>query len=206
MSAGNGHFTQDSFVLTGFYRGTVLDVTDPSQFGRVKIRVHGVFPEDIPTAQLPWAVPAQPMFSGAGSGYGYFAVPEVDSEVFVFFEAGSLYQPVYFAEAPSGIHGLPTERTTNYPLRKVWKTKNGISIVVDDSDKEIIVTHPQGTIIKVDSDGDVSVTSVGDVDVTATGNVDVSANGDVDVTAGGDADITATGDITITGAAVKINP
>ena len=142
--------------LTGFYRGTVVDNADPDQLGRVKVNIFGVF-DGMPTANLPWAIPALPIFSGAGSGFGYSAVPEVGSYVWCFFEAGDLYQPVCFAEAPDGVHGLPTERTTNYPFRKVWKTKNGIVIYIDDTDKEVKVEHPSGAYVKIDSTGNILI-------------------------------------------------
>jgi hypothetical protein len=167
-SCGNGHFKQDTFQYDGFYRGLVVSNTDSSQLGRVKIRVYGVFGSNIPSDQLPWAVPAHSIFTGAGSGHGYFAVPEVNSEVFVFFEAGDMYQPVYFAEAPNGVKGLPTERTANYPFRKIWKTKNGVVIYIDDSSKEIKMTHPTGTTVTVDATGNITLESIGNITIKGT--------------------------------------
>ena len=157
MSIGNGHLTSDSFCLNGIYRGLVVDNEDSNQFGRIKVRVYGIFGSDIPSSELPWAVSASPMFAGAGSGFGCFAVPEIDTEVFVFFEAGDIYQPVYFAEASSGTKGLPSERTTNYPDRKIWKTKNGIVILIDDANLDIQINHPTGTHIRINTDGDISI-------------------------------------------------
>lgn len=156
-----------SFKYPGFYRALVLDNADPSQLGRIKARVFGIFHEDIPSAKLPWAVPAMSVFSGAGTGFGNFAVPEINSYVFVFFEGQDIYQPVYFAEAQDGVHGLPTERVTNYPYRKVIKTKNGIVIIVDDSAKEIHVNHPSGSYLKIDTNGNIEVTGE---DITVSGN------------------------------------
>jgi len=141
---------------SGFFRGVVLDNEDPSKLGRIKVCVFGVF-DGIGSEYLPWAVPAEPIFSGAGSGYGNFNVPEVDSYVFCFFEANDLYQPVYFASAPDGIHGLPTERITNYPYRKVLKTKSNIVIIVDSSSKEIQVNHPSGSYLRIDTDGNITL-------------------------------------------------
>jgi len=141
---------------SGFYRGIVLDNLDPSELGRIKVNIYGVF-DSIDSEYLPWATPAGAIFSGAGSGYGNFNIPEVGSYVFCFFEHGDLYQPVYFAEALDGVHGLPTERTTNYPYRKVMKTKNGIVIIIDDLDKEIYVNHPSGSYLKIDTDGNIEI-------------------------------------------------
>jgi len=180
MGCGNGTFVKDSFCYDGIHRGVVVNTADPDQTGRIKVRVYGIFEDDIPVADLPWAVPAQPLFVGSGFDYGYFAVPEVDSQVFVFFEGKDVYQPVYFAEAPTKLHGQPTERTTNYPYRKVWKTKNGIVIFVDDTAKTVRLTHPTGKYIQMDEDG----------------NIDISA-GDVTITGG---------TITIQGTVIEMNP
>jgi uncharacterized protein involved in type VI secretion and phage assembly len=142
--------------LDKFYRGVVVDNNDPSEYGRIKINVFGVF-DGIATEHIPWAKPATALFRGAGVGYGFFDVPEEGSYVWCFFEVGDIYQPVFFAAAPDGVHGLPSERTTNYPNRVVWKTKNDITIYIDDTDKEIKVSHPSGTYIKIDTSGNIEI-------------------------------------------------
>lgn len=135
----------------GNYRSKVLSTTDPEQLGRIKVEVYPMMIgmetakhldgiEGIAIAQLPWAVPAPPLSSGAGVGYGSFAVPEVGSFVFVFFEEGDINQPVYFAEAPTSDHGLPSDRTTNYPNRKIVETSSGVKIIIDDATGEVIIT------------------------------------------------------------------
>jgi len=156
-------FKKDTLKFPGHYRGTVVSNTDPSSLGRIKVEIYTVY-DGIAAADIPWAVPAFPLFSGAGSGFGSFAIPEVGSIVWCFFENEEVYQPVYFAAAPDSVHGLPSERTTNYPGRKVWKTKNGITIIVDDSAKEVYVNHPSGTSVVIDTDGKIILTG-GDVSI-----------------------------------------
>lgn len=142
---------------SGMYRGVVLSNLDPLLLGRTKINIHGVF-DGISSDSLPWAVPAMPLFVGSGSGQGCFCVPDVGTYVWCFFETGDFFQPVYFAEASSGVHGLPTERTTNYPFRRVWKTKNDISVVIDDSAEEVQINHSSGSQIKMEQDGTIVIT------------------------------------------------
>ena len=157
-------FKKDTLKFFGNYRGKVVSNADSSMLGRIKVEVLGVL-DGISAVNLPWAVPAFPIFSGAGSNFGSFAVPEVNSYVWCFFERGDVYQPVYFAEAPDGIHGLPSERTTNYPDRKVWKTPNGITVIVDDADLEIYVNHPSGTSVVIDTNGKITLTG-GDITIS----------------------------------------
>lgn len=151
-------FKKHNLQFLGNYRGIVVSNTDSSMLGRIKVEVYGVF-DGIDADDIPWAIPALPISSGAGSGFGSFAVPEVGSLVWCFFEQGSLYQPVYFAEATDGIHGLPAERTTNYPSRKVIKTKNGIAIYIDDStgSQEIKISHPGGASLTIDDSGNITI-------------------------------------------------
>ena len=94
-------------------------------------------------SELPWATPAFPIWEGAGNDIGTFAVPKINSFVFVFFEGGDFNSPVYFAEAQTALYGLPAFKDTNYPNRKGWKTESGIEFYVDDTAKEIKVTHPE---------------------------------------------------------------
>lgn len=196
----------------GIYRAKVLgtDVLEEDKLGRLKleiypmlvssdssgsaaqIRADGTDIEGISLDDLPWAVPATGLFSGAGVGYGSFVIPSVGSYVWVFFEAGDVYQPVYFAEAPTKTVGLPVERLINYPTRRVFKTKNGIIIELDDTTdlQEIKVTHPTGTTIQIDPTGKLNITTVDDTNMNITGN----------------ATITASGNLTISGNLVNINP
>jgi hypothetical protein len=149
-------FEKDDLKLPGFYRAQVLDNNDLNKTGRVKLNVFTIF-DGVDKDDLPWAVPAMPLFTGSGSGHGYFAVPEVGSRVWCFFDAGDFNQPVYFAEAIDGVRGVPSEALTNYPYRKVQKTKNGITILIDDCEKEIKIEHPSGSYILIDCDGNIVI-------------------------------------------------
>jgi len=144
--------------FNGIYRAKVVDNMDPDMLGRVKAQIYPMLAE-VEADDLPWAVPAYPIWEGSGNNTGYFAVPNVDSFIFVFFEQGDIYQPVYFAEAPTATKGLPPDRTVNYPNRKVMQTTSGIIFMVDDTAKVVNITHPTGTQITIQGDGQVFVTS-----------------------------------------------
>jgi len=151
-------FIEDTTKFGGMFRGKVLDNVDPSKLGRLKVQIFGVF-DSIEVVNIPWAVPAYPIFSGSGVGYGYFAVPEMNSFVWCFFEAGDLNTPVYFAEAPDGIHGLPAERLTEYPSTKVLETKSGIIVSINDKSgsEKVKIIHPSGAYLTIDSSGNVII-------------------------------------------------
>jgi len=140
------------------YRGLVEDNADPSQFGRLRIKVYPMF-NGLATAVLPWVKPAFSLFDGAGSGTGAFCVPKAGTYVFVMFENGDINQPVYFAEAPTAQKGLPASRATNYPNRKVWNS-DAIEVIVDDSNGDVIIEHSSGSKLTMDSTGKVEVEAV----------------------------------------------
>ena len=166
--------TDSELKLPGIFRAKVLDNNDPKQFGRIKAEIFPVM-ANLTKDELPWAVPALPIFSGSGLGHGSFIVPDINTFVFVFFEHEDLYQPVYFAEAPTAQFGLPASRTTNYPFRKVYKTKNNIEIIIDDKDLTYEIKHPTGTNVKIETDGTISFNSVKDIKLTVANDFNVVA-------------------------------
>ncbi len=150
------------------YRGKVLDNSDPLKIGRIRCEVYPMLIgvetarqmrasnsrctiEGIETSALPWAIAATPVFFGAGNGTGVFTVPDVDSMVWVFFEQGNINQPVYFAEAPDGANGLPTNRLTGYPERRVIKSSSGAIIFIDNSNGDIVITGANDVVVQGDN-------------------------------------------------------
>lgn len=133
-------YNPNNMKYTGIYRGKVLDNSDSEKLGRIKVEVVGIF-SGITSAYLPWAVPGLPLFCGAGSGFGWFGVPAVGSWVWCFFEEGDYQQPVYFSEAPDGIHGFPTD--DGYPDSRGFVTPGGHSFVLDDNG-DITIVHSGG--------------------------------------------------------------
>lgn len=184
----------------GIYRGIVIDNNDPSQYGRIRVKVLPMF-DGVTATDLPWAVPAYPIKEGAGTAIGNFAVPDNNTHVFVFFEAGDIYQPVYMFEAPTATLGLPSERTTNYPNRKVLKTRSGFLEYFDETAKKWVLQHPKlsrielndnddvdiihrtGSFLRLRNDGNVYVYSVKNIEAHADDDLNIHANGHIHVTA-----------------------
>lgn len=79
---------------TGFiwWHGVVEDRDDPLQLGRCRVRILGWHPETrqaLPTKDLPWAYPVQPIVSAAMSGIGFSPVGPVEGTwVMGFFRDG----------------------------------------------------------------------------------------------------------------------
>jgi len=218
MAIGKTKFIGHIHTFDGIYRGTVVDNDDPSQYGRIKVKIYPMM-ADIEAENLPWAIPASTIVEGAGVNKGSFAVPNIGTNVWCFFEMGDIYQPVFFAEAPDAVKGLPIDRLINYPDRKVVRTTSGITFIVDDILKQAIVmtdsgilgildaifntitiTHPSGMTFVIGGNGGVSIGSPGDLgfaapNVKIEGNVDISTGWSGTFTTGDGRTVTVSGGI-----------
>jgi uncharacterized protein involved in type VI secretion and phage assembly len=72
----------------GKYRGTVIDNVDPLQMGRLMVMV----PDVSNVLPSTWAMPCLPF---AGIQSGFYAVPEIDSGVWIEFEQGDPDYPIW---------------------------------------------------------------------------------------------------------------
>jgi len=78
----------EDFLTDKIFLGLVEDNKDPSRFGRIRVRVQGVF-NDIPVEHIPWASPFRNL-DGKN-----FSVPAIGKIVSVTFSHGNLYEPQY---------------------------------------------------------------------------------------------------------------
>jgi hypothetical protein len=164
---------KENLKFLGNYRGQVMDVNDPKKLGRVRVMIYDFF-SGVETKYLPWAVPVLPLISGSGSEQGWFAVPSVGSWVMCFFEAGDINQPVYFGEAPDGVHGQSAELKKNYPNRRGFKTKNGHVVYFDDKIDEIKIKHNTGAYVKITSTVLEIFKSSATIKIDDSGNITIS--------------------------------
>lgn len=93
-----------------WWHGMVEDVHDPMKAGRVRVRIIGWHNPDkgqLPTKDLPWALPILPVTSASSSGIGHSSTGLVPGSVVIgFFRDGQLaQQPIIFGS----ILGIPLE-------------------------------------------------------------------------------------------------
>lgn len=94
-----------------WFQGVVEDRADPELLGRVRVRCLGFHTENkeqLPTEDLPWAYPIQPITSAAMNGIGYAPVGAVEGTwVFGFFRDGeSAQEPMILGT----LGGIPQEK------------------------------------------------------------------------------------------------
>ena len=90
-----------------FYTGIVENRSDPLQLGRCQVRIVGLHTHDknqLPTNDLPWSTPIQPIGSAAMNGIGLTPVGPVEgTTVIIMFADDSMQQPLIFGT----VGGIP---------------------------------------------------------------------------------------------------
>lgn len=122
-------FNQDNF---NWFIGVVEDRIDPEQLGRCRVRVYGYHSVEkniLPTEDLPWAIPIQPITSAASSGKGSAPLgPLPGTWVVGFFLDGSdMQQPAFFGTIgtkAAKISFVSTPAVPGSPEKPVPKVQN----------------------------------------------------------------------------------
>jgi len=111
---------QNDTRLLGMYVGYVVDRKDPEQLGRVRVCVPGLI-----EPSSGWAWPLGTV-GGGSKNRGFFAVPEENAEVALFFNQGDIDQPYYLAAhwgMPDGQSEVPEEARKDPPDNRVLATE-----------------------------------------------------------------------------------
>ena len=134
----------------GKHRGTVVDNRDPEYRGRLKLQIPSVLGDQATN----WALPCLPF--GGLDGQGCYTIPEIDAQVWVEFEAGNVDQPIWvgtFWQRGANTDDAP-------PEKRQFATPSGHVMAFDDTDGDetFRLTHPAGTELVVNSQGNVNWT------------------------------------------------
>ncbi len=137
----------------GKYRGFVTDNEDPDGLGRVKVRVPSLGAEP-----LPWALPCAPL--GGAAGHGWFAVPEVDAQVWVEFEEGDVRRPIWTGTFWRKKADVPEDAAKTPPTTRLFQTPSGHQLRFDDAkdEEQLLLKHPKGALLSIDPKGSVALT------------------------------------------------
>jgi predicted chitinase len=115
-----------------FYTGVVENRQDPLQLGRCQVRIVGLHTHDkvqLPTQELPWAMPVQPIGSAAMNGIGFTPVGPVEgTTVIIMFADQEQQQPIILGT----VGGIPQT-----------------PVAITDDDSGAINTNPKTRDIKL---------------------------------------------------------
>jgi len=151
-----------------WFVGVVEDRQDPKTLGRVRVRCLGYHTEDIvklPTADLPWAHPMNPITSATVSGVGQTPLGVVEGTWVVgFFTDIDKQMPMIMGTLPGVPSTLPTKDSVkgfqdyanaNYPKYK--ETDVNRLAVNEKGDSEEGETNPHSTLTIRRADRDLAV-------------------------------------------------
>lgn len=141
--------------------------------GRVKVSYPGVS-ESVTSG---WAPCARPM---AGSGTGFYAMPERGEQVLVAFERGDISKPYVLGSLWSAKQRPPVTDTAGTNTRRVLRTSAGHTITFDDTGGagSLVVEDAAGSRITLDSTTrSVTVIAATDLTLRATGKITLEAAG-----------------------------
>ena len=180
---------------TRWFLGSVVNVKDPMQLGRVRVKVFGVY-DDIDDADLPWAQIVVPVTQGIHEGKGQNLGILVGTQVFGMFLDGKNSQlPMVIGTVPK--EGDTNEKAkANYPSNKVYETETGHFKEYDDSGTgRIREQHKDGTYYEMKEDG---IHIYGNTKVTIHGKSEVEVKAPL-------VNVNGTNLVNVTGAVVAIN-
>ncbi len=185
--------------LYGVFAGIVEDNDDPEHEGRVTLRLPWL--DDATVTD--WCRVAQ---QHAGNGFGAVWIPEKQTEVLVAFVHGDMTEPVVLGGSYNGKDKPPAYRDGTQQNIKMWRTKVGHEVRLDDSDGQHaveILTAGNHSVILDDQNKQIAISSAGGSQITIDDN---SKNIEIAVQ-GGQAKITidATGNVTIQGNVINVS-
>jgi hypothetical protein len=204
-----------------WFIGTVVSIDDPTQLGRIKVRVDGIHGSSILDKDLPFAQTIVPITEGGTQGLGNNLGVQVGARVFgIFLDSKDSQMPLVFGSMPkyedasAGDRSTPQlARGTNtitktpdtvtsepdspyaavYPHNKAVTTTSGHAIEIDDTPdaERIHIYHKSGTFVEIHPNGDV-VTHTKNGFKTVTGNEKIHVTGDMEIVCDGNFKVTAT--------------
>ena len=175
----------------GVYPAIVKSLEDPEGLARISI--------ELPWARDPggacytaWARIATMM---GGKDRGSFFFPDEDDEVLVAFQNGDPRYPYVIGGLWNGVDS-PPESLDSKNVKKVIKSRNGVTITLDDSDGQetlkletpggqslilqdgpgsIEIADSNGNSIKMESSG-ITITAAAKLTITASAKAEISAS------------------------------
>lgn len=144
------------------YTGVVESRDDPLKLGRCQVRIVGLHTDDkavLPTADLPWAYPMQPVTSAAMNGIGWTPVgPVPGTWVVIMFHDDEFQMPIMIGT----IGGIPQSKAAERVI------DNSDSMATDGG----VLTDANGNAVKSSDGKNISVgTTVNNIVGEAVGGV-----------------------------------
>ncbi len=119
----------------GLYPAIVTNLVDPEDLGRIEVKFPWLGTEGDSEVRA-WATL---LSSYAEKDQGFFALPEVDTQVVVGFEAGLIRRPYLVGAAWNGVETMPEQPAKPNNLRLI-KSRAKSKLIFDDTENAVKVT------------------------------------------------------------------
>jgi uncharacterized protein involved in type VI secretion and phage assembly len=193
----------------GVVIGIVTNNKDPENLHRVKVR----FPWLDESHESHWARVATPM---AGKKRGLYLLPEVDDEVLVAFEHGSIDFPYVVGSLWNGKDEPPESNADGTNAPRTLRSRSGhvirfldkdgaekIEIIDKTGNNKVVVNSADNTITI--SQSDIVITSqTGKLKMSAVG-IEMTSQADVKIKANAGVDVQAAAVMSLKGSLIKLN-
>ncbi|WP_296151311.1 phage baseplate assembly protein V [uncultured Flavobacterium sp.] len=166
----------------------VLDNNDPAGMGRVKVKYFwGKSDNESDWIRFPQA--------HAGSGKGFYFIPEIGEEVLVGFEGGNPDKAFvsganYNGSAVSGY----ADSGNNV---KAIHTRSGTKILLNDGEGSVFIEDPSGNTWMMDGKGNISVNAPKNMVINVGENLDISVGKNMTTNIGNDNNTSVQNDNTL---------
>ena len=152
------------------YVGKVVDNNDPKKLSRCKIRVYGIFGEEIPDEDLPWSIAEN---SFVGSNINSVIIPTINTLVRVYFDNGDIYTPIYTTKVFDK-KNISDEADEDYPDTMLFfETDDGEYFKINRKTHTTTYRTASGVLMSIDKDGNLEVYT----ESSKTGNITFNGPG-----------------------------
>ena len=153
----------------------VKDNNDPQGMGRVRVQFFWQKGEQL----SPWIRMIQPY---AGSGKGFYFIPEVGEEVMVDFENGNAERPFVL-----GAHYNGAAKSGYKPTTKAIHTQSGTKILLNDAEGSVRIEDASHNIYEMDGNGNINLYAPNNICMNAGKDFDLNVGNNMTFTVGGQA-------------------
>jgi hypothetical protein len=123
---------------TRWFLGTVININDPLEVGRVKVRIYGLHNDNILSEDLPWAQVITPITEGGTTGLGGILGVKPDAQVFgIFLDGQNSQLPLILGSMPKLEDTAAGGRTTNILARGSLANDHPSRVFRDENQKDL---------------------------------------------------------------------
>ncbi|MCB9741726.1 MAG: phage baseplate assembly protein V [Alphaproteobacteria bacterium] len=181
LNASGGEHSSDA-RMHGVFTGEVVDVSDPDNRPRVKVRLYAFDGPESQSAEF-WARVAVGV---AGNDRGTYMIPDVGDEVVVMFEGGRPEHAIVIGSLWNG-NNSPPDAIGDGVDRWTFKGKDGTTITVNEATSgqaKVKVETPMGVTAELTDagGGKIELQASGSTVTIDAGGVTVDTSGQVSVT------------------------